>query len=467
MYNNDIYEYNKICNYAIILASGKGERCGYNIPKQFIKIAGKTVLEHTLNVFENNKNIDKIIIVINPDYRNFTEEILLKNNYSKILSLLNGGCTRQESSKIGVFSIQDQEANVLIHDAVRPLISDNIINNCIEYLKKYDVIDTAISTSDTIIKRNDDFFIDEIPNRNFLMRGQTPQAFKLSLIKQAHKLAENDASLNITDDCGLVLHYNLAKVFIIKGEESNIKITMPEDISIVDKLFQIRKSYFIEENISLNNLKSKIVVIFGASKGIGLSCKKIAENFGAKVYSFSKSGGLSIENFSSIQNQLEKIFNEEGKIDIVINSVGILKIGKLVDRDINDINQEINVNYIGSVNVAKASYKYLKESKGNLIFFTSSSYTKGRGLYSVYSSSKAALVNLTQALSEEFYNDEIRVNIINPERTNTPMRWNNFGFEPKETLLSPDVVAEITLKVSLSNITGQIIDVRRKNDKNN
>ena len=92
-------------NYGIILASGSGVRFGSETPKQFIKIAGKTVLEHTIELFEKAQKIDEIIVVISPEYRYVFEDILLKNNYKKITKVLNGGATRKESSYIGISSI--------------------------------------------------------------------------------------------------------------------------------------------------------------------------------------------------------------------------------------------------------------------------------------------------------------------------------------------------------------------------
>lgn len=223
-------------NYVIILASGTGSRCGSDIPKQFIKIAGKTIFEHTVGIFEGLKEIDEIIVVITPEYRHFAQELIIKNSYKKISKLLNGGSTRKESSYIGVFSIEDSEANVLIHDCARPFLSEQIIKNCINALEKYDAVDVAIPSSDTIIKVKGNI-IESIPERKYLKRSQTPQCFKLSTIKKAHELSKNDNSC--TDDCSMVVKYGLGEVYVVEGDSKNIKITYPEDVYLADRLFQL------------------------------------------------------------------------------------------------------------------------------------------------------------------------------------------------------------------------------------
>ncbi len=445
--------------YGIILASGTGERMNTQVPKQFTKVAGKTVLEHTIEIFEKNEKITHVIIVIHRNHIDFCKSLILKNNYKKVYKALIGGATRQESSFIGISAIEDAEANVLIHDGVRPFLSEKIIDNCVEALKKYDAIDVAIPSSDTIIQINDKKIIENIPQRKNYMRGQTPQCFKLSLIKKAHKLAQFDKSISVTDDCGLVKHYGLADIFVVDGEEANIKITHPLDAYIADKLFQIKSS--VPPNEELVNLKDKVVVIFGASRGIGLATKKLAQRYKAKVWGFSRSNNIDITDEKSVEDALKEVFNKESRIDYIINTAGVLKMGKLESRSIEDIKSEIDINYFGSINVIKQSLPYLKNSKGSILLYTSSSHTRGRALYSIYSSSKAALVNLTQALAEEYFEDNVRINIINPERTATPMRFENFGKEPLESLLNADDVANASLKVLLSDYTGQTVDVRR------
>ena len=216
-------------NISIILASGTGERFGENIPKQFYKIKNKTILEYSLDAFEQNKNIDEIILVTNPNFNDLSREIVFKNNYKKVVKIVNGGATRVDSSRIGT-SYADDDSNVLIHDAVRAFVTQKIIDDNIEALKKYEAIGTAIDTIDTIIEIDENGFIKKIPQRNMLKRIQTPQSFRAKLIKQAHEIALKNNDKNFTDDCGLILKYNLAPIFVVQGDEKNLKITQKSDL---------------------------------------------------------------------------------------------------------------------------------------------------------------------------------------------------------------------------------------------
>ena len=381
-----------IKNYGIILASGNGSRYRNSIPKQFVKIAGKTILEHTIEIFENSDEIDYIVVVVTPKYRKLAESLLLKNSYKKIVKLLDGGETRKESSHIGVHSIEEDEANVVIHDCARPFLTQQIVINCVKALNHYDAVDVAIPSADTIIEVKDDF-IKNVPDRSCLMRGQTPQCFKLSVIKKAHDLSKNDP--NFTDDCSLILKYGLGKVYVVEGDVRNIKITYPSDIYLADRLFQM-KSILCPENLSLETLRNKVIVIFGGTSGIGKCTASLAKKFGATVYATSKRLGCDVSKYRDVENFLKNVHEERGKIDYVINTAGMLKMGKLVERNIEDIEEDIRVNYLGSINVVKASIPYLKESKGSVQLYTSSSYTRGRALYSTYSSTRAGIVNLIQ-----------------------------------------------------------------------
>lgn len=227
-------------NYAIILASGTGTRFGTKTPKQFIKICGKTILERTIEIFEINNNIDEIIIVITPEYRAKATKLINKKSYKKIQKILSGGITRKDSSFIGVSAIEEAEANVLIHDCARPFLSQKVLNKCINALKTNEAVDVAISCTDTILQIKDGI-IQKIPERKNLMQSQTPQCFKLSTIKKAHTLSKN--SSDFTDDCGLVIKHDLAKISIVEGENINIKITYPTDEIIAKSIIKTNKEF--------------------------------------------------------------------------------------------------------------------------------------------------------------------------------------------------------------------------------
>ena len=219
---------NKLINYAIILASGSGSRFESDIPKQFVKIGDRTILEITAQKFEIVQSVDRIIIVVNSEYLQKATELL--RGYKKIYKIIPGGKTRKDSSYNAVSSIDDSEANILIHDGVRPFVTPEIINDCINALNNgTKALTTAIPSTDTIIEVKDDKII-SIPKRETLQRVQTPQGFKLSLIRKAHELSKYD--YDFTDDCGLVLRHKLADISIIKGSNDNIKITYPNDINI-------------------------------------------------------------------------------------------------------------------------------------------------------------------------------------------------------------------------------------------
>ena len=216
--------------YGLILASGTGERTGLNIPKQFFKINDKTLLEMSIDAFEKNEFITDIIVVSHWDFIEETQKIIEKNNYKKVRKVIKGGQTRQQSSYNGVNEIPDG-AKVLIHDAVRPFVTQKIITDCVKALEKYNAAGVAIPCTDTIIQVGNNL-IENIPKRETLMQIQTPQAFKVEIIKKAHEYAKEHPEIKVTDDCGLIKSLNLCDIFVVEGDVKNIKITYPKDLKI-------------------------------------------------------------------------------------------------------------------------------------------------------------------------------------------------------------------------------------------
>ena len=136
----------------------------------------------------------------------------------------------------------------------------------------------------------------------------------------------------------------------------------------------------------------------------------------------------------------------------------------LADTEPAAFAEVIDVNLTGSLNVARSAYPHLRASRGSITFFASSSFTRGRPDYVPYSASKAAVVNLTQGLADEWAGDGIRVNAVSPERTDTPMRRRAFPDEGADGMLSADEVAAATLRLLRSDLTGQVVDVKRTSD---
>lgn len=447
-------------NLAIVLASGSGSRFRSDTPKQFLKLAGKTVLEHTLDVFERHPHIDQVIVVVSADNRLLTEEAITNGGYRKISAIVIGGTTRQASSAAGIAAVVGDDHKVLVHDAVRPLLDHATIDRCLTALDTYDAVDTGIPSPDTIIRIGGDDCIAEIPDRAALRLGQTPQGFRAGLLRQAHALAANDIELKVTDDCGLILHYRLGPVHVVDGDVNNIKITYPSDIYLADRLFQLRARQ-MAGSLGLEALRGKVVVVFGASRGIGQHIAALAGEHGALVTGFSRASGVDVADAVAVREALIAVRQAHGRVDMVINTAGILHTGLLAGQDYAAIDEQIATNLRGSVVVAREAFDLMQGSGGSIVLFASSSYTRGRARSSVYSATKAAVVNLVQGLAQEYLPFGVRINAINPERTATPMRTENFGNEPAAELLDADTVAASTLAAMLSDATGEVIDVRR------
>ncbi|MBL6517115.1 bifunctional cytidylyltransferase/SDR family oxidoreductase [Leyella stercorea] len=449
-------------NIAIILAGGVGSRLGMSTPKQFFKVAGKMVVEHTIDVFERNQHIDEIAIVSNPALVADFENIVLRNKWRKVKKILKGGAERYYSSLSAITAYQNEDANLIFHDAVRPLVSQRIIDDVVKALDTHRAVNVAVPSADTIIEVDGDF-ITNIPDRSRLRRGQTPQAFDRQLISDAYDKALKDPNFRTTDDCGVVRTYLPEEpIFVVRGEESNMKLTYREDTYMMDKLFQLKSTEPNDVQIGVESFRGKVAVVFGGSYGIGKNIVEMLEQSGAHVHSFSRSAThTDVGDDNQVALALSAVEQKEGHIDYVINTAGVLNREPLASMEYDTILKAVQTNYMGTVNVALRSRPYLQRTRGKLIFFTSSSYTRGRAFYSIYSSTKAAIVNFVQAVAQEWDADGISINCINPERTKTPMRQQNFGVEPDETLLMPERVAEATLRTLLTDCTGQVIDVRR------
>jgi 2-C-methyl-D-erythritol 4-phosphate cytidylyltransferase len=445
---------------AVILASGAGARFNDFKPKQFVKLAGLPVLVHTLKVFQACPKIREVVVVTQEQYVEQVWGYVHHYGLSKAVRVVVGGATRQESSSIGLKCCGDDTDYVLIHDAVRPFLTQRILDDLVNAVIQHGAVDTVIPSADTIVEIDGEGFIKNIPDRSALRRGQTPQAFDYRLICEAHDRALRGGVENSTDDCALVLRMG-KKAFVVHGDEQNIKITFPLDLHIADKLFQL-KMHNVTGDDELNILRDRVFVIIGGTSGIGLKLVEQLRGYSSHVYSFSRSTNPSVDvaDFPSIVRMVEYVLGSAERIDYLINCSGDLIRKNVEMMTLEEWHHIYETNITGNFALAKAVIPVFKQQKGGTIVFVgSSSYTRGREGYSAYSSSKAALVNFCQALAEELSPWNIKVNVASPGRVNTPLRFRNFGKEDPATLLDPDHVAREVIKSLMVDTTGSVFEI--------
>ena len=225
---------------AVILAAGSGERYGNALPKQFLYLSGRSLLHYSLAEFSQVKHIGEIVLVVPRDFRERAERICARGAFAKIGRIVNGGRTRQESSWLGVRGIREDDRPVLIHDAARPLVSARLILACLAAMAEHEAVCVAVPACDTIFQVDKNGIVDAIPERRSLVHAQTPQGFRVGLIREAHERARREKFFGASDDCSLILRYALADVHTVPGEARNRKITTAADMEFAAHILRSR-----------------------------------------------------------------------------------------------------------------------------------------------------------------------------------------------------------------------------------
>jgi 2-C-methyl-D-erythritol 4-phosphate cytidylyltransferase len=223
---------------AIVLAAGAGRRIGGNTAKVFLPLAGRPLLLRTLDRVFSARSIEQVVLVVAGNEVRRCETLLRADTALRGLPWLLqiGGATRQQSAKRGLEKIRSDIDIVMIHDGARPLVSASLIDRCVEAAEDKGAVVVGLPVRDTIKMVSEDRRIQSTPERSSLWEIQTPQVFKRELIVDAHERAERDG-VEATDDAMLV--ERLGKpVFIIDGERTNLKITVPEDVWLAESLIR-------------------------------------------------------------------------------------------------------------------------------------------------------------------------------------------------------------------------------------
>ncbi len=228
---------------AVVLAGGKGTRMNSQVQKQYLTLAGKPLILHSLEVFEQSQ-VDKIVLVVGQGEKPWVDrEILGPNGFRKISAVAEGGRERYHSVYAGLQALQGCDY-VLIHDGARPLVTEEIISRAIQGALNYQACVVGMPVKDTIKKADPDGFAEESLDRRCLWQIQTPQAFSYSLIRTAYDwiMEKEERQAGITDDAMAVESYGQCSVKLVKGSYENLKVTTPEDMVIAEALLKKRDS---------------------------------------------------------------------------------------------------------------------------------------------------------------------------------------------------------------------------------
>ena len=233
--------------FAAVLAGGSGSRMGVTaLPKQFLPLGGKPVLIHTLEPFLRIPQIDAVFVLTPPDWIGYTREQLCAHLPDADVQVIAGGATRNDTLLCAIRYLcekypVDEQTILLTHDAVRPFVTDKMIEDNIAAVREDGACDTVIPATDTIVRSTDGTYIADIPTRSELYQGQTPQSFRLLELRRTVESLTPEETESLTDACKI---YTVRgkKVRLVAGSPSNMKITYAEDLPLAEAILAARKA---------------------------------------------------------------------------------------------------------------------------------------------------------------------------------------------------------------------------------
>lgn len=232
---------------AVILAGGAGSRMaasleeGGAVPKQFMLLAGREVIEYSIDTFCSHPAVDEVCVVVHPDWRGHMESMAARNNWPKLRRILDGGAERYMSSLAAIMAYIDypDDTVMMLHDAARPFVTPDIIGRLADAMKHSEAAGVAVPCTDTLWEVHPDLeddyvgrFVARVPERRLMWCAQTPQAFLLPTLRDAYQRALQDPRFAATDDCGVVRRYmGGVKIRVVEGDERNFKLTVGSDLA--------------------------------------------------------------------------------------------------------------------------------------------------------------------------------------------------------------------------------------------
>ena len=235
-------------NIGLLIAGGSGKRMGQDIPKQFLTVNEKPVIVYTLEAFQEHPEIDEIAVVCIEGWENMLSAYAKQFNITKLKNIFPGGENGQDSIRNGVYGLRDAYGDdniVLIHDSIRPMVSPEIISDCLSVTVKKGCAITVIPCAEAMLETDDGVESDSSYPRDRLKRTQTPQGFKLGEICDLHKRALESGITNSVASFTLKIEMG-EKVYFSKGSEKNIKLTTVEDIDIFKALLMAERADWLK-----------------------------------------------------------------------------------------------------------------------------------------------------------------------------------------------------------------------------
>ena len=236
-------------NYVILLAGGVGKRMGADIPKQFIKVKGKPIIVYSIENFQRNEQIEKIVVVCVKDWIDYVKEIVKEYGLTKVEWVIEGGNTGHDSIKNGVFFLKDKvnpDDYIIVHDAVRPILPQKAINEVLRVAHEKGNASSSIVCHPPIVYTEDGESGVKDIDREHVMLTASPQAYKFSLALSCYEKAEAENKNNFTFTSSLLIHYG-ERVYFAKGTTSNIKVTKKEDIALFEALLNVPEELLFSE----------------------------------------------------------------------------------------------------------------------------------------------------------------------------------------------------------------------------
>ena len=235
-------------NIALLIAGGTGQRMGQEIPKQFLNVHDKPVIIYTLEAFQRHPDIDAIAVVCLTDWIHVLDVYARQFNITKLRYIIPGGDSGQASIRNGVFELEKHYSRddfVLVHDAIRPMVSEEVISDSLKVAQEYGNAITVIPCAEAMVMTEDQQSSEELYPRDQLKRTQTPQVFRIGEICDLHREALARGITNSVASVTLMIELG-HRVYFSQGSEKNVKLTTVEDIDIFKALLVAQRSYWLK-----------------------------------------------------------------------------------------------------------------------------------------------------------------------------------------------------------------------------